>query len=224
MTSPVLRGTYPTGYTWSAVELDKGRVRIVTDDNERQTTTVWMRPAPGALFQSRVSWDDQEVSSGLFNIFHYFDPVEFPEFAAWVEAAVPQAVLLDSLRRYYSWSLKGWQALFVEAPIVSLEDVVEWLQTTDMQEQDKGSWLYVEAEYDGGDLYRHRSLRLFDMLKDEKPYLLLVCRDYLDDSEDMETTPICSVEDLKEALTADTTTSLMLREVHNFSELERRLV
>lgn len=223
--APVIRGMYPTGISWQAVELDKGRVRIVTDDNERQTSSIWVRPASNAEFQNRVYWNGADASPSLNYIFTYLDRAEFPEFVAWIEKVVTPDVLLAKLRAHYRWCHKSWQnLLIVEAPLVSLDDVVEWLGTTDMRKQDDGSWLYVEEEYDGGDLYRHRSLRLFYMAEDMDPYLLLVCRDYLDSDEDMVTTPIRSVGALKECLAEDTTTSAMLKALTNFDELERRLV
>jgi len=224
MTKPVLQGTYPTGISWQAVELDKGRVRIVTDDNERQTSSIWVRPAPGAEFQNKVYWNGKDASPGLNYIFTCFDRAEFPEFTAWIEKAVAQDVLLSRLRAHYRWCHKSWQALLVESPINSLADVVEWLSTTDMRKQDNGSWLYVEEEYASGDLYRHRSLRLFDMTEDYSSYLILVCRDYIDSDEDMATTSIRNIEALKECLAEDTTTSAMLKDLTNFNELERRLV
>jgi len=221
---PIIRGTYPTGISWQAVELDKGQIMIVTNNTPRQTSSLWARPRPMAEFQNRVYWDGGDVSQALTYIMCYFSRDEFPEFTAWVQKVVPEAVILDKMRPIFKHSHKSWQALFVEAPIISLKDVVEWLQTTDMRAQANGSWLYVEEEYASGDLYRHRSLRLFDMTKDTDPYLLLVCRDYIDSDEDMVTTPIRNIEALKKCLAEDTTTSLMLRALTNFSELERRLV
>ena len=221
---PIIRGTYPTGISWQAVELDKGQIMIVTDNTPRQTSSLWARPRPMAEFQNRVYWNGGDISQALNYILCYFSRDEFPEFTAWVQKVVPAAVILDKMRPIFNHCHKSWQALFVEAPIISLKDVVEWLQTTDMRKQDNDSWLYVEEEYASGDLYRHRSLRLFDMTEDYSSYLLLVCRDYLDSEEDMVITPIRSVEALKKCLAEDTTTSIMLRALTNFNELERRLV